>query len=95
MTNSTDIMVPGGGWIGRRLCEELREQLSYVIPRLDDAEEYEIQEIVLPEFWRPLSNGKRRDLGRVLAHWVREGKVGLDFVSCRRCNRLLWQIVLG
>jgi len=81
------IIVPGGGWIELWLCKELFEQLIFITPLLDEAEEYEIQDIVLPEFWRPLPHGKRHALGRVLAHWVREGKIGLEFVGCPRCNR--------
>lgn len=80
-------IIPGGGWIERSLLEELRRQLQYIVPMLAEGKEFEIQDMVLPEFWKPLPKGNKRDLGRVLARWVSQGELGLEFVGCPRCNR--------
>ena len=85
------ILAPGGGWVEKDLCEELRRQVIFIVPYLDPAKDYRIQDTVLPEFWRPLSKGQRRNLGRVLAHWVSAGEFDLEFVGCPRCNRKLYR----
>ena len=64
--------------------DEFRREIEGAVPWLPPGVTCRIEQLVTPRFWLPRSHQKRRDLGRVLAHWVANGELPLEFVGDRR-----------
>jgi hypothetical protein len=64
--------------------DEFRCEIVDAIRWLPTGVTCRIDHLVTPKFWLSKSSRKRRLLGRVLAYWVANGELPLEFVGDRR-----------
>ena len=78
------VLLPNGVELPKDEHDEFRREIEDAIPWLPPGVTCRIEHLVTPRFWLPKNNRKRRDLGRVLAYWVANGELPLEFVGDRR-----------
>jgi len=78
------VPLPNGTAIPKDTCDEFRRELEDAFNWLPPGVTCRIDQLVTPRFWLPKGNALRRDLGRCLAYWVKNGELPLEFVGDRR-----------
>lgn len=82
------VMLRNGVEIPKLEHDEFRREIEDAIWWLRPGVPCRIDHLVTPKFWLPKGNQKRRLLGRVLAYWVANGELPLEFVGDpRRGNK--------
>ena len=92
MNNPTDsvdevvyfVVLPNGTEVPKDVYDEFRREIEDALNWLPPGVPCRIDQLVTPRFWLPKGNALRRDLGRCLAHWVKNGELPLEFVGDRR-----------
>jgi hypothetical protein len=78
------VLLPNGVELPQGEHDEFWREIEDALRWLPPGVTCRIEHFVTPKFWLPRSKRKRRDLGRVLAYWVANGELHLEFVGDRR-----------
>ena len=82
------MLLPNAIQIPRVEHDEFRREVEDALRWLPPGVTCRIDHLVTPKFWLPKSHRQRRLLGRVLAYWVANGELPLEFVgNPRRGNK--------
>lgn len=69
--------------IPRRFYEAVRQRAVAFVPQMVREQGYKSEAICGADFWRPLSDDKRRMAGRCIAYMERNGLLPIRRLGCR------------
>ena len=74
-TTQVILLLDNSFTVPQKLHDEVREQVTDIVPALLPDVEYTLQMLCEPEYWDSLTMDERRSAGKCMAHMARKGLI--------------------